>query len=52
MLVFLNDFNFCSDIKRNWTMKEIEEDLNRLNNFYEILETRKEFFFTWVIRKI
>jgi hypothetical protein len=40
MHLFIKNFNFCSDIKRNMTIKEIEDDLNKFNDYFEILETR------------
>jgi hypothetical protein len=51
MLKFIVDFDFCSDVKRNFTPKEIEEDLNQLDRFFEILQMRQEFFLKYIIKR-
>jgi hypothetical protein len=51
MLRFIINFDFCSDIKRNFAPKEIEEDLNQLDRFFEILQMRQDFFMKYIIRQ-
>jgi hypothetical protein len=51
MLRFIVNFDFCSDVKRNFTPKEIEEDLNQLDRFFEILQIRQEFFLKYIIKR-
>jgi hypothetical protein len=51
MLKFIIDFDFCSDIKRNFTPNQIEEDVNKLDRFFEILQMRHEFFMKYIIRQ-
>lgn len=50
MLSFIVNFDFCTDVKRNFTSKEIEEDLNQLDRFFEILQIRQEFFLQYIIK--
>ena len=48
---FVTNYEFFTDIKRNHAAKEIEDDLNELDRFYEILQARKDFFMKYIIKR-
>lgn len=41
---FIKSFDFYGDAKRNFNSKQIEDDLNKLDSYYEVIWQQKDFF--------